>query len=146
MEEVKGMIEEVQSKTVTSKKNGQKYELVVVRVLGEEYKGFAREWGAKLKNPEGKWCLIRFDKNDYGDRNIKELSIIPVPSESEMAGIDAPKMSEKDVWIAKLNCNTATATVLGKMAQFGMFTDRDQLYAEWEKAYKFNCKLVGLDG
>ncbi len=98
-----------------------------------------------LQNCAGQWYRVEYDDAKFN----KVLNAAPIkgpdtPSSDEMKA-QAAKPSDKDVQIARLNCNTATATVVGKMAQFGMFASKEDLYAEWEKAYRFNLKMVGIE-
>ncbi len=139
---VKGMIEEC--KSISGKKDGKTWEKINVVIQGIEYGGFLPKW-AKLRGTEGKYCELDYSENGKY-RNVEEIHFIPLPEGADLTkGLDAPKMSEKDEQIARLNCNTATATIVGKMAQFGMFASKEDLYPEWEKAYRSNLKMVGIE-
>jgi hypothetical protein len=139
---VKGMIEEC--KSISGKKDGKTWEKINVVIQGVEYGGFLPKW-AKLRGTEGKYCELDYSENGKY-RNVEEIHFIPLPEGADLTkGLDAPRMTEKDVQIAKLNCNTCTAMLVSQMARFGFFTEKDQIYPEWEKAYRFNLKMVGIE-
>ncbi|MFA5377814.1 MAG: hypothetical protein WC455_18835 [Dehalococcoidia bacterium] len=98
-----------------------------------------------LQDCAGKWYRVEYDDAKFNKvLNAGPIAGPDTPSSDEMK-VQAAKMTDKDRQIAMLNCNTCTAMLVSQMARFGFFTEKDQIYPEWEKAYRFNLKMVGIE-
>jgi hypothetical protein len=136
------MVESVEKPSGISQK-GKPWAKVKVLINGDAYEGFLPQW-ERLSHSEGQYWRIDWQPAKFGSgRDITEAEMIPG---GILEGLDTrPTMQNKDIIIARENANNASAVVIASMVGFGMFTNKDDVYMEWDKMYRFVCSHVGVE-
>ena len=155
MPTTEGRILSIESKTGKNANTGRDWEKIGVHLqdskTGSEeiFFGFLPEWKRFMGKEGTYWEMLwDYDPKYQTQKNIKGGSQKPMPKESELEGLDKPKMPDKDSWIIKQNIHTAACMIVAARIQGKLLTvpDYAACKSEIDAYYLDGLKRIGYEG